>query len=82
MFKRSFTIGILALWLLSGPLMDNALAQDAPAAASELYDLPDEVIVPAPQCGCEEGTVCDCDYALCDTVKPPTVYLARTLIST
>jgi len=58
------------------------LNQDAPAAASELYDLPDEVIVPAPQCGCEEGTVCDCDYALCDTVKPPTVYLARTLIST
>jgi ammonium transporter, Amt family len=31
--KKSFTIGILALWLLSWPLMNNALAQDAPAAA-------------------------------------------------
>ena len=58
------------------------LNQDAPAAPSELYDLPDELVVPAPECGCEEGTVCDCDYALCDTVKPPTVYKARTLIST
>ena len=32
MFKKSLTIGIVALWLLSGPLMDNAFAQD-PAAA-------------------------------------------------
>ncbi|MEG3899445.1 ammonium transporter [Microcoleus sp. SVA1_B6] len=35
MIKKSLTIGIIALWLLSGPLMDNALAQDtAPAAAA------------------------------------------------
>ncbi|MEG3839139.1 ammonium transporter [Microcoleus sp. herbarium14] len=38
MLKKSLTIGIIALWLLSGPLMDNALAQnpaatDAAAAA-------------------------------------------------
>ena len=36
MLKKSLTIGIVALWLLSGPLMDNALAQDpagAPGAA-------------------------------------------------
>ncbi|MEG4918197.1 MULTISPECIES: ammonium transporter [unclassified Microcoleus] len=34
MIKKSLTIGIMALWLLSGPLMDNALAQDAGAAAA------------------------------------------------
>lgn len=33
MLKKSLTIGIVALWLLSGPLMDNALAQ-APADAT------------------------------------------------
>ncbi|MEG3858612.1 ammonium transporter [Microcoleus sp. herbarium12] len=33
MLKKSLTIGILALWLLSWPLMNNALAQEAPAAA-------------------------------------------------
>ncbi|MEG5066997.1 ammonium transporter [Microcoleus sp. B3-A4] len=33
MIKKSLTIGMMALWLLSGPLMDNALAQDAGAAA-------------------------------------------------
>jgi ammonium transporter, Amt family len=32
--KKSLTIGILALWLLSWPLMNNALAQEAPAAAA------------------------------------------------
>jgi len=32
-FKKSFTLGIIVLWLLSGPLMDNALAQDAAPAA-------------------------------------------------
>jgi ammonium transporter, Amt family len=31
--KKSFTIGILALWLLSWPLMNNALAQNATDAA-------------------------------------------------
>ncbi|MEZ2240902.1 MAG: ammonium transporter [Microcoleus sp.] len=34
MFKKSLKIGLIAMWLLSGPLMNNALAQDtAPAAA-------------------------------------------------
>ena len=33
MLKKSLTIGIVALWLLIGPLMDNALAQ-APADAT------------------------------------------------
>ncbi|MEK0181256.1 ammonium transporter [Microcoleus anatoxicus] len=34
MFKKSLTIGLIAMWLLSWPLMGNALAQDtAPAAA-------------------------------------------------
>ena len=33
MLKKSLTISIVALWLLSGPLMDNALAQ-APADAT------------------------------------------------
>ena len=33
MLKKSLTIGILALWLLSWPLMNNALAQDAAPAA-------------------------------------------------
>ncbi|WP_293343128.1 ammonium transporter [Microcoleus sp. CAWBG58] len=33
MIKKSFTIGILALWLLSWPLMNNALAQNATDAA-------------------------------------------------
>jgi Amt family ammonium transporter len=33
-FKKSLKIGLIAMWLLSGPLMNNALAQDtAPAAA-------------------------------------------------
>jgi len=32
--KKSLTIGMMALWLLSGPLMDNALAQDAGGAAA------------------------------------------------
>ncbi|MEG3976174.1 ammonium transporter [Microcoleus sp. herbarium8] len=35
MIEKSFTIGIIALWLLIGPLTDNALAQ-APAAAAVL----------------------------------------------
>ena len=34
MIKKSLTIGIIALWLLSGPLTDNALAQAADAAAA------------------------------------------------
>ncbi|MEG5041537.1 MULTISPECIES: ammonium transporter [unclassified Microcoleus] len=34
MIKKSLTIGILALWLLSVPLTDNALAQDAAGAAA------------------------------------------------
>ena len=34
MIKKSLTIGILALWLLSVPLTDNALAQDAGTAAA------------------------------------------------
>ncbi|MEG4353300.1 ammonium transporter [Microcoleus sp. LAD1_D5] len=34
MIKKSLTIGIIALWLLSVPLTDNALAQDAGAAAA------------------------------------------------
>ena len=35
MFKKGLTIVLIALWLLSGPLMDNALAQDtAPAAVA------------------------------------------------
>lgn len=35
MLKKSLTIALIALWLLSGPLMDNALAQDsAPAAVA------------------------------------------------
>ncbi|MEG4944619.1 ammonium transporter [Microcoleus sp. F4-D5] len=34
MIKKSLTIGIIALWLLSGPLTDNALAQDAAGAAA------------------------------------------------
>jgi Amt family ammonium transporter len=39
--KKSFTIGILALWLLSWPLMNNALAQDAaPAAAAAVAKSP------------------------------------------
>jgi ammonium transporter, Amt family len=34
-FKKGLTIGLIALWLLSWPLMNNALAQDtAPAAAA------------------------------------------------
>lgn len=34
MFKKSLKIGLITMWLLSGPLMNNALAQDtAPAAA-------------------------------------------------
>ncbi|MEG4836928.1 ammonium transporter [Microcoleus sp. B9-D4] len=33
MIKKSLTIGIMALWLLSGPLTDNALAQDAAGTA-------------------------------------------------
>ena len=34
MIKKSLTIGIIALWLLSVPLTGNALAQDAGAAAA------------------------------------------------
>ncbi|MEG4576441.1 ammonium transporter [Microcoleus sp. N3A4] len=34
MLKKSLTIGIIALWLLSGPLTDNALAQEAAAAVA------------------------------------------------
>lgn len=34
MIKKSLTIGFIALLLLSGPLMDNALAQDAAGAAA------------------------------------------------
>lgn len=33
-FKKILLIGIATLWLLSGPLMGNALAQDAPAAST------------------------------------------------
>ena len=41
MFKKSLTIGIIALWLLSWPLMNNALAQDAaPAAAAAVAPNP------------------------------------------
>src|SRR4028119_844049 len=32
--KKSLKIGIIALWLLSGPLTDNALAQDAAGTAA------------------------------------------------
>jgi ammonium transporter, Amt family len=36
-FKKGLTIGLIALWLLSWPLMNNALAQDtAPAAVAAL----------------------------------------------
>ncbi|MDF0555184.1 ammonium transporter [Kamptonema sp. UHCC 0994] len=31
MIKKLLLIGVISLWLLSGPLMGNALAQDAPA---------------------------------------------------
>ncbi|MEG3901892.1 ammonium transporter [Microcoleus sp. B4-C5] len=34
MIKKSLTIGIIALWLLSVPLTDNALAQDAAGTAA------------------------------------------------
>ncbi|NJK76313.1 MAG: hypothetical protein HC942_22845, partial [Microcoleus sp. SU_5_6] len=35
MFRKSLTIALVTLWLLSAPLMGNALAQDAaPAAAA------------------------------------------------
>ena len=41
MFKKSLTIGLIALWLLSWPLMDNALAQEtAPAAAAAVAKSP------------------------------------------
>ena len=41
MIKKSFTIGIIALWLVSWPLMNNALAQDAaPAAAAAVAKSP------------------------------------------
>jgi ammonium transporter, Amt family len=34
-FRKSLTIGIIMLWLLSGPLMGNALAQEPAAAVAE-----------------------------------------------
>ncbi|MFM9267363.1 ammonium transporter [Tychonema sp. BBK16] len=42
MFKKSLTIALIALWLLSWPMMDNALAQEsAPAAAAVVENLID-----------------------------------------
>ena len=40
MIKKSLTIGIIALWLLSGPLTDNALAQAADAAPAAVVPNP------------------------------------------
>ncbi|MEP6541241.1 ammonium transporter [Microcoleus vaginatus GB1-A2] len=40
MIKKSLTIGIMALWLLSVPLTDNALAQDAAGAAAAVAPNP------------------------------------------
>ncbi|MEG3847434.1 ammonium transporter [Microcoleus sp. herbarium19] len=40
MLKKSLTIGIIALWLLSVPLTDNALAQDAAGAAAAVAPNP------------------------------------------
>ena len=40
MIKKSLTIGILALWLLSVPLTDNALAQDAAGTAAGVVPNP------------------------------------------
>jgi ammonium transporter, Amt family len=40
--KKSLTIGMIALWLLSGPLMDNALAQ-VPAAADAAAVVPNPI---------------------------------------
>ncbi len=40
MFKKSLTIGLIALWLLSWPLMDNALAQEAAPAAAAVVKSP------------------------------------------
>ncbi|MEG4403864.1 ammonium transporter [Microcoleus sp. MON2_D5] len=40
MIKKSLMIGIMALWLLSVPLTDNALAQDAAGAAAAVAPNP------------------------------------------
>lgn len=40
MIKKSLTIGIMALWLLSVPLTDNALAQDAAGTAAAVAPNP------------------------------------------
>ena len=40
MIKKSLTIGIIALWLLSVPLTDNALAQDAAGTAAAVAPNP------------------------------------------
>ena len=40
MIKKSLKIGIIALWLLSVPLTDNALAQDAAGAAAAVAPNP------------------------------------------
>ncbi|WP_445241761.1 hypothetical protein [Microcoleus vaginatus] len=40
MIKKSLTIGIMALWLLSVPLTDNAFAQDAAGAAAAVAPNP------------------------------------------
>lgn len=40
MIKKSLTIGIIALWLLSVPLADNALAQDAAGTAAAVTPNP------------------------------------------
>ncbi|MDQ2098961.1 MAG: ammonium transporter [Tychonema bourrellyi B0820] len=40
MFKKGLTIGLIALWLLSWPLMNNALAQEAAPAAAAVVENP------------------------------------------
>ena len=40
MIKKILLIGVISLWLLSGPLMGNALAQDAPAPAAAVAENP------------------------------------------
>ena len=40
MIKKILLIGVISLWLLSGPLMGNALAQDAPAPTAAVVENP------------------------------------------
>lgn len=79
MFERKMITNLEKADFTVSSIYQIFLNQNAPVAPVNLYDLPEEVPVPAPHCGCEEGILCDCNYELCDTAKPATTHLASTL---